>query len=493
MKHRKRHKDRKNGCRTVSIKWKVFVSFLVFAALLLVMLWLLQIVYLYRFYKQVKKGELKSAISRLIAYSGEEEYEQIVEAVARKYNLSVLVFDGKGQTLYCAESMPARFRYAAEFRYWYERAKENGGEYRKEMRIEDSLPRLEGLDRFSFKKDMAKPRRTEEVMAWVKVVSMVGGERVYILEAVLTPVDATVHTLRIQLLFVSIIMVVLSFGIAWILARGISLPVIRVNQSAKELAKANYQAVFDAGGYKEIEELSETLNYAASELGKTERFQKELLANVSHDLRTPLTLIIACGEMMRDLPGENTEENLQVIIDEANHLSLLVSDMLDLSKLYAGVLTLSKREFCLTDTIYQTVERLTRLLKAQGYQIIFLYQEQVKVFADDEKLCQVLYNLIGNAVNYSGEEKCVTVRQCCVDGRVRIEISDTGEGIPQEELSHIWERYYKVDRYHKRVITGTGLGLSIVKNILQLHGARFGAESQMGQGSMFWFELDAKE
>ncbi len=167
--------------------------------------------------------------------------------------------------------------------------------------------------------------------------------------------DATVHTLRIQLLFVSIIMVVLSFGIAWILARGISLPVIRVNQSAKELAKANYQAVFDAGGYKEIEELSETLNYAASELGKTERFQKELLANVSHDLRTPLTLIIACGEMMRDLPGENTEENLQVIIDEANHLSILVSDMLDLSKLYAGVLTLSKREFCLTAYIRQWI------------------------------------------------------------------------------------------------------------------------------------------
>lgn len=487
MRFRKKEKG-----KAVSIKWKVFLSFLVFAAFLLSLLWLLQTVYLYPFYKQVKKGELRSAMSRLTADGDKEEFGQIVEAVAKGYAISVLVFDGEGRSLFHAESAPTRFRYETEFSFWYAMAKENGGEYREERKFSDSPLIPIGSEKHLLRGE--KPRqKIEEVMTWVKVVSVPDGERVYMLETILTPVDATVHTLQIQLLCVSVIMVILSFGMAWFLARGISMPVIKVNQSAKELARANYDISFDAGGYREIEELSNTLNYAASELGKTERFQKELLANVSHDLRTPLTMIIACGEMMRDLPGENTTENLQVVIDEANRLSLLVNDLLDLSRLSSGTLTLSKKEFCLTDSIEQTVERLARLLKAQEYQIIFQYQEKVMVCADQEKLGQVVYNLIGNAVNYTGEEKCVIVRQSYSAGRVRIEVLDTGEGIPEEELPYIWERYYKVDKYHRRAVTGTGLGLSIVKNILQIHGAKFGAESQIGQGSVFWFEMDAKE
>ena len=124
-----------------------------------------------------------------------------------------------------------------------------------------------------------------------------------------------------------------------------------------------------------------------------------------------------------------------------------------------------------------------------GYQIHFESDQEVSVQADEMKISQVLYNLINNAINYTGPDKSVTVRQTVDDGWVKIEVIDTGEGIPADKLPYVWERYYKLDKTHKRAAVGTGLGLSIVKNVLELHQARYGVNSTVGQGSVFWFAL----
>ena len=200
-------------------------------------------------------------------------------------------------------------------------------------------------------------------------------------------------------------------------------------------------------------------------------------------------MITGYGEVMRDLPGENTPENVQVIIDEANRLTNLVNDMLDLSKLQEGVHALNLSEHNLTDSIRQVLLRYNKLREQEGYVIDFIADSDVYVQADEYKVYQVLYNLINNAINYCGEDKRVVVRQMIEGIHVRIEISDSGEGIPQEELIHIWDRYYKVDKNHRRSVQGTGLGLSIVKNILKIHDATYGASSEVGKGSTFWFEL----
>lgn len=277
--------------------------------------------------------------------------------------------------------------------------------------------------------------------------------------------------------------------IAFLLSRKISGSIIKVNLSARELAKGNYSVEFSGKDYREIAELSETLNFAASELEKTEGFRKELLANVSHDLRTPLTMIIAYAEGMRDLPGENTPENLQVIIDESRRLTNLVNDMLDISKLQAGVLEKEISVYNLTESIESVLERYNKLKEQEGYSIEFQYEQEVWVEADEFKIFQVIYNLINNAINYTGADKQVLVRQRIKDDIVRIEVTDTGAGIAKEALPYVWERYYKVDKTHKRAVMGTGLGLSIVKNILILHEAAYGVESEQGKGSTFWFEL----
>ena len=240
--------------------------------------------------------------------------------------------------------------------------------------------------------------------------------------------------------------------------------------------------------------VSETLNYASVELAKTDKFQKELISNVSHDLRTPLTMIKGYAEVMRDIPFENTPENIQVIIDETERLAALVNDMLDVSKLQAGTRQPDMQLFSLTQAVSDVLKRYEKLRGQEGYSIEFYADNEAFVIADSVMILQVIYNLINNAINYTGDDKKVVVRQETIQNKVRISVTDTGEGIKKEDIPHIWDRYYKVDKVHKRSTVGTGLGLSITREILELHNARFGVGSKIGYGSNFWFELDlAKE
>ncbi|MBQ4262086.1 MAG: HAMP domain-containing histidine kinase, partial [Ruminococcus sp.] len=167
----------------------------------------------------------------------------------------------------------------------------------------------------------------------------------------ITPLSNTLEIMRGQLLWVSLVFVILSLVFSLYASRRIAKPISKTNSAAKELAKKNYEVEFDAKGYLEVKELNDTLNYTKTELAATEKLQRELIANISHDLRTPLTMITGYGEVMRDLPGENTPENIQIIIDEATRLSTLVNDLLDLSKLQSGALLAEKKRFCLTDSI----------------------------------------------------------------------------------------------------------------------------------------------
>ncbi len=307
--------------------------------------------------------------------------------------------------------------------------------------------------------------------------------------AIITPVGATVSTLQIQLYIITIIMILLSVALALIIARRVSKPIVEVNKSARKLASGKYDVHFAGHGFLEIKELSDTLNAAATELSKVENLRRELMANISHDLRTPLALIYSYAEMMHDFPDEITPEQTQMIMDETNRLTTLVNDVLDVSKLETGTMELNLKTFNLTESISTTMNRVSELVKKDGYTLVFEPNGNATVTADEVKITQVFYNLLLNAINHSGKNKQVLVRQNITIDEVKIEIIDYGEGIEAENLPHIWDRYYKVDKKHKRAVTGTGLGLSIVKKIIELHSGRYGVVSRPEQGSTFWFSL----
>lgn len=300
--------------------------------------------------------------------------------------------------------------------------------------------------------------------------------------------------MRWIMLAMGLFVVVLAFVASGYVSMLITRPVTDVTEKAKELARGNYDVKFDDGEYfcAEIEELSDALGYAGSEISKADRMQKELIANVSHDFKTPLTMIKAYASMIQEISGDDKEKrkkHTQVIIDEADRLAALVSDLLDISKISAGIDELESGVFNLSEEIYRVVGRFGYLAETQGYTFVTEIEEELYTRANRDRIEQVLYNLIGNAVNYTGEDKSVKVRLKRLGDTARFEVIDTGKGIPADEIDGVWERYYRSSETHKRPVRGTGLGLSICKTVLEKHGFPFGILSEVGKGSCFWVDF----
>ena len=264
----------------------------------------------------------------------------------------------------------------------------------------------------------------------------------------------------------------------------------KTKNTAKKFGEGDYAVEFNGHGYCEIEELSTVLNSAKDEIQKVSELRKDLIANISHDLRTPLTMVKAYAEMIRDLSGDNPvkrQEHIQVIIDEADRLSSLVNNLLELSKLESGNAELKLTDFSIVDKLNDCMTRYQILIEQNGYDIKYIPDEDRVITADIAKLDQVIYNFINNAINYTGDNKVIRIKQINKADVVRIEVTDNGKGISKELLPKIFDRYYR-DAKVKRDVVGTGLGLSICQEILKAHGFAYGVQSEEGKGSTFWFE-----
>lgn len=263
-----------------------------------------------------------------------------------------------------------------------------------------------------------------------------------------------------------------------------------ISAKAKMLANGDYSVVFSGGGCEEYNDLANALNLAAEEMNKTEKLRRDMLANVSHDIRTPLTMIRGYAEMMRDMPldKEKRKRMADIIIDETDRLNTLTGDVLSLSKLQSGVAEFTYERVNISKLARVTLNKFDIFSTRDG--IVFACDIEDDAFAvcDAQRIMQVLHNFIGNAVNYCGDDKTVTLAVKKIDGGVRVEIGDHGQGIAEDEIDSVWYRYYR-SAQSKRTTVGTGLGLSICKNILDSHGAKYTVTSELGKGTVFAFEL----
>ncbi len=474
----------------------MIAAFAVFTVLVLVILWVFQTVLLDDIYRSLKLNELQKCADMIESEAGGESIETLADRLAKKYTVCISAYEIRGNGFIksgrlLSENHVNSFCYIHNIsssdllNQLYRDAAQNGGEY---------LHRMSLTSMFRGGLEAGNPDAGENVI-YAKLLPAAESEVLILLNTEIVPLDSTVETLRAQLLIISGILFAAGILVALAFSAWLSKPIREMSDEASKLALGNYNVNFDGGNCTETVMLSSTLNRAAYELSKLDKMQKDLIANVSHDLRTPLTMIAGYTEAMRDLPGEATPENMQIVIDETNRLTTLVNDMLEVSRYQGGTQKLNPTRFNFTEVIRTTLGRYGRLREKDGYTIRFEADRDVFVEADDGRILQVVYNLINNAVNYTGEDKTVVIRQTITDEGTSVltEVIDTGIGISDEDLPLVWERYYKVNDFHKRANMGTGLGLSIVKNILLLHGAEFGVNSKVGHGSNFWFKLKITE
>ena len=309
----------------------------------------------------------------------------------------------------------------------------------------------------------------------------------------LSVVRSAIRNMQIYLLIISFVAMPLAFFIGYLITQKMTRGLKVISDTAVQLAKGNYDVDFVNADYKEIAQLSDTLNYVRDEVKKSGDFQREILANVTHDLKTPLTMIKAYASMVQEISGDNPEkrnEHLQVIIDETDRLTGLVNDVLLVSKVNSNISEIKPKVFNLTEFLYGIINKFG-YLQENGYNIMVDVDPDRYTRADEEKIGQVVYNLLGNAVSYTGDDKTIFVSlKTSMDGqRVKFSVRDTGNGISKEDLPDIWDRYFRSEENHNRPVKGTGLGLNIVKVILENHAFDFGVDSEKDKGSTFWVDF----
>lgn len=269
-------------------------------------------------------------------------------------------------------------------------------------------------------------------------------------------------------------------------------PISELSGAARRIANGDYTARVARTGQDEMGQLAADFNHMASEVERTSQLQQELLANVSHDLRTPLTLIKGYAETIRDLTGDNAERRnsqLGIIIDETNRLSGLVNSVMELSRVRSGSQRPQLVDFDMAQLCSEVAERYDAVCAQNGWTLAVQADDPCPVSADPAMMERVLHNLLGNASHHLGADGWFAVRCLPTPGGCRVEVQDHGPGIAKEDLPRIFDRYYRSRSDSGKV--GTGLGLSITKAILQSHGADFGVDSELGKGSTFWFTLHA--
>lgn len=470
----------------LKIQQKILLYLLGFAAFILCIFYLAQVVFLKDFYMFIKERGVKQATDQIKNILKESyDYNQI-QTIASAQDFCVYTY-GMGtdnSDPYYIAAIAGDFRSCPSQPLMLDRYEEL---YLKARASESGTATIIMNDTNKDDGNILRNMTSASI-----VNSKDGNQYIFFVNTVLSPVQSTVSTLQVQFFAIAAIIVAMAMALAYYVSKKIGLPIRTTNEQAKQLALGNYDVHFANHEYVEIHELNETLNYATRELKKVEDLRKELIANMSHDLRTPLTMISGYGEMMRDIPGENNAENVQVIIDEANRLTSLVNEILDMSKLQAGVQSLEITTFDIVSQVNHICERIEKLLKGE-FTIHLNAMPSVMVDGDEIKITQVIYNLITNAVNYSTQRKEIVIHQEVKDGKYHFSVQDFGAGISKEMLPYVWDRYYKGNQSHVRAKVGSGIGLSIVKGILELHQAEYGVESEEGQGSTFWFSLKIHE
>ncbi len=295
------------------------------------------------------------------------------------------------------------------------------------------------------------------------------------------------------LLFTGILAVLVGTVVAIVISRTATAPLQRLVAAARAIGHGDFDRRVPEEGPEEIAEVARAFNEMARRLKQAEETERQMLADIAHELRTPLSVLQANLRAMLDGVYPLSQEEVAALYDETRLLSRLVEDLRDLALVDMGRLPLRREPVDLSALLRNTASVFESLAAAEGVTLAQDVDPDLPpVVGDPDRLAQVLRNLLSNALRHTPQGGRITLRAYVPQDQprvVRVEVSDTGEGIPPEALPHVFDRFWRADRSRARTTGGSGLGLAIARALVEAHGGRMGVESQVGQGTTFWFTL----
>ncbi len=467
-----------------SLRFQTWFYFVLFATSILVLLQFFLFILIEPFYRETIEEDLIQLNTEIstIYFSDAEDYERTSSIYSTTYtNKACIViisrengvsigFDGTGGECAIVNA---------------------SGEINEEL-----VSQLEDSEESSIVIETTLAANAEkEIMIYGQKVVHEEVEYLFFVNLPLQSLNYLTDTLRGQFTLISAVVLILAIIISFIFSSIISKPIVSMTKEAEKLTVGNYDLHFDNVRINEYRQLAETIDLAADEMQKVDDLRNELMANVTHDIKTPLTMIKAYAEMIKDISGNNEEkrnEHLDIIIQETDSLSKLVNDMLDFTRLEAGVVNLDMQAFDLSKEINKAANRFQTIAQQENVTIDLQCETELLAYGDPNRINEVVYNYISNALKHYGDDRKIIIQAFKVNQQwIRVEVIDHGPGISEENLRYIWDRYFKIDRQYHRSQTGTGLGLPISKAILEAHNAKYGVTSKLNEGSTFYFELQA--
>lgn len=456
----------------------VFISILSLIVLMIIIVWFMQIVFLEQYYESAKEKIVRESTDKIEEYISQykiEEVQDIIEQIAYDGNLCVelkttnnirvFIYDMQGSNCIIHNN---KVLINSQLMDMFRQA---GG---KELSRTLS----------SYKYD------SQSYLIMRAVSDHYGTNYILWVSSPITPVGDTINILQSQFKFIMLIMLVAGLAISYYMSNSITKRILNISDATIQVAKGNFDAKAEVDGEDEIAQMAKSFNYMIDEISESEKTRKAIFANISHDLRTPLTMIKGYAETIKDLTGNNPEKRnkqLDVIISESDRLNMLVNDVLTFTTFNLDTYELDICEFDIVATLKKAVERYNSI--STGYTIVYEGVESCYAIADETRIEQVIYNLTNNAINHIGDDNKIIIKLTKSEYICRISITDHGQGIAPEHINNIWDRYYKVKKTERKLSKGTGLGLSIVKNIMNAHHAAYGVNSELGEYTTFWFEL----
>lgn len=467
------------------LRSKIWAWLMALVMVIIVLLWLFQVVFLENFYYKVHFSLIEDKIMTVASHletsnlinatdlSSALNNDQLdaLESLTEVSGLGVMLINNEGDILY-QESLV--------FEQMFKRS--------LATQLESALlgeTQIETISHMRFDSDywvMTHPVKDTSG----KVIGAI---------AVTAPIEAvseTVGIIKQQLIWITGIIFVLASVVAFLIARELSRPLLKLEKATQQIAEGQFEIVTGIKRRDEIGQLARNIEEMGHSLGQIDQLRRDLIGNLSHELRTPLSVIKGYSETMIDVTGDDPvkrNKQLNLIIEETNRLTDMIQDIMDLSRLQSGQMALDRDAFDLVEVMQQIK------LKFEIFTVVELVSdtEMAIVSADRSKIIQVLTNLTSNAIHHSqavGENGTKVVMKLISSERdYRVEIIDYGKGIPLEEQSKIWDRFYQIESREDGKPSGSGVGLAIVKGILEAHQFNYGVDSIPNRETHFWFEM----